>query len=390
MARTQASKSRSSSTRVPWPDHLVERVRVLQKRLSGRAARGADALVVTNPRDIRYLSGFVGDDSWALVPLRLDPRDERRRKLWLLSDFRFEEQIDRDAPHTTPLMRKKGLVEELRKLMKRSRIGKVAVQPGHVTVALRRKLAAELGARSVVEVEDGLLEQRSVKDADEVRAISRALAIQQQAFRETLELIEPGRTEEELAAFLEYRMRSLGADGPSFPTIVAVDANAALPHAIPGSTPLTQGSIVLIDWGARWGGYCSDLTRVVAVGRMPAKMREVYRVVLEAQQAAIDAIAPGVAMKQVDAAARRVITKAGYGKAFGHGTGHGLGLDIHELPTLGKRTEGELEVGQVVTVEPGIYLPGVGGVRIEDDVVVTERGGRVLSDLPKSLESAII
>ena len=185
-------------------------------------------------------------------------------------------------------------------------------------------------------------------------------------------------------------MRLLGADGPSFPTIVAADANASLPHAIPGRRKVKKGGIVLIDWGAKWGGYCSDLTRVVALGKMPAKIQEIYQIVYDAQRAAIDAIEPGKALKEIDAAARTVIEKAGFGDQFGHSLGHGLGLDVHEQPTLSGRSKGSLEPGHVVTVEPGIYLPGVGGVRIEDDVLVTAKGRRVLSDLPATIGSTII
>jgi Xaa-Pro aminopeptidase len=176
----------------------------------------------------------------------------------------------------------------------------------------------------------------------------------------------------------------------SFPSIIAADANASLPHAVPGKKKIKAGGIVLIDWGAKWGGYCSDLTRVVAVGKMKPKIREIYKIVLDAQVAAIDAIAPGKRLCDIDAVARRAIDKAGYGERFGHSLGHGIGLDIHEQPVLAAKAKGELRPGQVVTVEPGIYLPGVGGVRIEDDVLVTPRGRKVLSDLPKSLESAII
>jgi Xaa-Pro aminopeptidase len=241
-----------------------------------------------------------------------------------------------------------------------------------------------------VAVDDGLLDQRAVKQPMEISAIRQALKIQRQAFRRTLDQLRPGQTENQVAAFLEYQMRLLGADGASFPTIAAADANAALPHAIPGPRKLRRGGILLIDWGARFRGYCGDLTRVVALGKMPPKLREVYKVVLDAQLAAIDAVGPGKRLKDIDAVARCMIEKAGYGEYFGHGLGHGIGLDIHEQPVLSRRAKGELRPGHVVTVEPGIYLPGVGGVRIEDDVLVTARGRQVLSDLPKSLESAII
>ncbi len=357
------------------------------ERLRQRLADSkAEALLVTNPADIRYLTGFVGEDSWALVPLR-----SARRPVYILSDFRFDEQIRREAPRARVVMRKKeSLAEALAKVRKRLRIDKVGFQPAHVTVATRKSLGKALGRGGLVETDDQLIKQRAVKDKPELDAIREALSIQQRAFREALEFAKPGQSEYEVCAYLEYRMRALGADGPSFPSIVAADANAALPHAIPGKAKLRRGGIVLFDWGARYNGYCSDMTRVIAFGRMKPKLREVYQVVLDAQLAAIDAIRPGAELKAVDGVARKLIRKAGYEKAFGHGLGHGIGLNIHEQPVLSFRAEGELEPGHVVTVEPGIYLPGVGGVRIEDDVLVTERGCRVLSDLPKGLDSAII
>lgn len=362
------------------PQHLRDRIRKLQDRLEDA---GADALFVSNPVDIRYLTGFIGDDSAALI--RRDSISAH-----IISDFRFDEQIEREAPHARVIIRKKTIGEALGALVRRLRCKKVAIQAGHVTLAQRRQLAKHVGGKRLKNWDDGLVMQRAVKDDRELRAIRKALSIQQRAFRETLKFLKPGQSESEVCAFLEYRMRSLGADGPGFPTILAADANAALPHAIPGGKKIRANGIVLFDWGAKWGGYCSDMTRIVALRKMKPKLREIYKVVLDAQLAAIDAIAPGTKLKDVDDVARNVIRKAGYDKQFGHGLGHGIGLDIHEQPVLGKRSKGQLEPGHVVTVEPGIYLPGVGGVRIEDDVLVTQRGRRVLSDLPKDLDSAII
>jgi len=356
------------------------RVRELQARLRGHAV---DALLVTNAVDIRYLTGFIGDDSSALIPAK-------GSAILILSDTRFEEQIQREAPGVRAVMRKKGLPEELATVVKKRGYAKIAIQPEYVTVATRKALVKHLGGPAVKVVADGLLQQRAVKDAGEVASIRKAVAIQQQAFKALCRKIRPGMTENQACALLEYEMRKLGSDGPSFPSIVAADANAALPHAIPGSARIKAGGIVLIDWGAKVNGYCSDMTRVIALGKMKPKLREIYQVCLDAQLAGIAAIKPGVALADVDAAARDVIKKAGYGKQFGHSLGHGIGLDIHEQPTLSAKSKGVLEAGQVVTVEPGIYLPGVGGVRIEDDVLVTARGHKVLCDLPKTLESAII
>jgi Xaa-Pro aminopeptidase len=379
-AMAKRSRSRTPETSDPF----APRLRELRRRLRDGKI---DALLVTEPKDIRYLTGFIGEDSWLLIPLR-------GTSVHILSDSRFEEQIAREAPQAKAVMRKGSIADATAKLCdKLTSIDRVGVQPGSMTLAVRMALIKSLGgARRVVPIDDGLLRQRSVKSDEEVAAIEAALRIQERAFGELCHFIEPGMREYEAAAYLEYRMRALGADGRSFPTITAVGANAALPHAVPGDARIEKNELVLIDWGARKDGYCGDLTRVVALGSMPAAMREVYEVVLEAQLAGIEAVRPGAEPREVDAAARKVIEDAGYGDRFGHGLGHGLGLAVHEQPALSPRAkEGEaLEVGQVVTVEPGVYVPGVGGVRIEDDVLVTAGGKRVLSRLPKTLESAII
>lgn len=356
------------------------RVRGVQRRMK---RWGTGALLVTNPVDVRYLTGFVGDDSWALVRAG-------KSTVHVLSDFRFQEQIREEAPQVKAVMRKTTLAAALAELRWELRLSRIALQRGHVTLSQQEALAKHVGRRRLVAVEDGLLEQRAVKQPAEVDCLREALRIGQQAFGRLLDYLKPGKTENEAAAYLEYQMRMLGAEGPSFPTIVATDSRAALPHAIPGPRKLKRGGLLLVDWGARYGGYCGDLTRVVALGTMKPKIREIYRIVLDAQLAAIDAIAPGRSLSEVDAVARRLIEKAGYGECFGHGLGHGIGLNVHEQPVLSKRSRGELKPGHVVTVEPGIYLPGVGGVRIEDDVLVTARGREVLSELPKALESAII
>ncbi len=378
--------AKTRTRRPPQPSHLTPRIDRLRRRLRGHQKQ-PDGLLVTNPRDIRYLTGFVGDDSWLWVPAR-------GRSVTVISDSRFEEQIGREAAHARVAMRKEGLVEELAKLLKRTPDAKIALQPDHVTLAVRNKLKKHLNAKRLIEVQHDLLEDRSLKDPDEIIKIREAARIQQAAFRDTLHFLKPGQTEAEVAAFLDYRMRSLGADGPSFRTIVAFDTNSSLPHAIPGKSQLTKDSFILIDWGAIYEGYCSDMTRVVSMKPLKGTMREIYNVVLEAQRAGIEAITPGAKRRAVDAAARKVIEDAGYGERFGHGLGHGIGLDIHEMPGLSERAEegATLEAGHVVTVEPGIYLPGVGGVRIEDDVLVTRgtEGHEVLTDLPKSLDEAIV
>ncbi|MEO0586434.1 MAG: aminopeptidase P family protein [Planctomycetota bacterium] len=361
---------------------FADRRRKVRKALK---THDVDALLVVAPHDIRFLTGFVGDDSWALLPTR-------GGKPIILSDARFTEQIAREAPDSAAVIRQGKMVDALKGVLgKRKTIERVGYQADHLTVAESRTLGKAMRGVVGLKATEGITDHaRLHKSPDEIKLIRKALDIQQKAFVETLDFIEPGQTEAEVAAFLEYRMRTLGADGVSFPSIVAADANAALPHAIPGRAKIKRNGIVLIDWGARFGGYCSDLTRVIGVGGMKPKMREVFQIVLDAQMAAIEAIGPGVRLADVDAVARDHITAAGYGPQFGHSLGHGLGLLVHEEPRLAKVAKGVLEPGMVVTVEPGIYLPGVGGVRIEDDVLVTARGHEVLSGLPKSLDSAII
>ncbi len=357
-------------------DHMAQRTQLLQQRIQHWQV---DGLLITNPVDIRYLTGFVGDDSWAVV-------QAQGKRVHVLSDARFTEQIKREAPQVMAHIRQKGLADELAKVAGSLRMRTLAVSKNHVTLAQMQALRSKVKGVKFKAVDDGLVKQRAVKDEGEIKLIQKALVIQQKAFIELLPMMQPGISENDLAAELEYRMRRLGADGPSFNTIVAFDANAALPHAIPGPRKLKGNGLVLIDWGAKFGGYCSDLTRVVAVGRVSAKLRHIYEVCREAQLAAIEAIGPGKSVKDIDKVARDIITKAGFGKQFGHGLGHGIGLDIHEQPVLSWRAEDRLQAGQVVTVEPGIYLPGLGGVRLEDDVLVTSKGKQVLSELPLDMD----
>lgn len=371
-----ATQTRFATTYIT---QLRDRIKALRKRLGEKPV---DALLITNPVDIRYLTGFVGEDSMALIPI-----NGKGKKPWILSDFRFQDHIHREAPDSKIIIRTKSLPETIADVCKKQDWQSIALQQAYVTLAQHKQFKKALKKIKLVTLDDGLIMQRAVKSQIELKHITQALKIQQQAYRDFLDFIQPGMAEAEMCAFLEYRMRALGADGVSFGSIVAVDANAAMCHAIPGPTKLKRNSMLLLDFGAKSHGYCSDLTRTMFFGKPNAKMRDVYEIVLEAQRTAIAMIGPGVELSKVDAAARDVITKAGYGKDFGHGLGHGLGLDIHEQPVLAKTAKGVLQEGNVVTVEPGIYLPGLGGVRIEDDILVTAKGHRELSSLPRTLDA---
>lgn len=370
--------SYSKPPRPPFASRLSE----LQKRIPNWRA---DALLITQPRDIHYLTGFCGEDSWAVVPLG-------SKKVIIISDSRFDEEIDQNAPQATKIIRdsKTSMIDCLDKALLPLKSRFIAVQEQYLTLSLIDKLRDKVKGASFIAVNDGLLEQRSIKDASEIASLRKAVKIQQQAFKDLLGYVKPGMTELQAAAYLEFRMMDMGASGPAFQSIVGAGANASLPHYRPGVAKLEKNNILLIDWGARYQGYHSDMTRTIAFGKMPAKIQEIYKVVHEAQQAAIDAIGPGKSCKEIDTISRDIINKAGYEKQFQHGLGHGIGLQIHEQPRLGGASDDLLKPGQVITIEPGIYLPGIGGVRLEDDVLVTKKGHEVLCDLPKGIESAII
>jgi len=352
----------------------------LQRLRAALSDQECDALLITNPNDIFYLTGFHGEDSYLLVS---------SRACVIISDFRFQEELDQ-TPRGVRVHIRDGAIDKAvgRVVADYEGLRSIGVQAEHLSLVRKTRLARAVRPARLRQTKGLLGRLRAVKDDVEVRAIRRAVRIQEEALRGTLDTLEPGVAEAEVAAELEYRMKRLGAEGPSFPTIVAAGAAASRPHYRPGEPKLRARGAVLIDWGARAAGYCGDMTRCVAFGRWPGPLAEVYDLVLEAHLTAIDAVRPGARCRDVDAAARDVIAAAGYGDVFGHGLGHGLGLDVHESPRLSRHTSETLEPGMVVTIEPGVYLPGVGGIRIEDDVLVTGRGRRNLSTLPKDRDWA--
>lgn len=352
-----------------WRDR-VKRLRALLRQ------EDVDALLLTNPKDIHYLTGFHGEDSWAAVT---------SRAVTIISDFRFQEELA--GATTSRIAIRDGAIHDAAADVL-EKCERIALQAEHLTIAQRGRLASRLGASRLKNTTGLVAQLRVCKDEHEVATIRKAVRIQERAIEATLERIGPGDAEVEIAAELEYQMKSLGASGPSFDTIVAARANGSRPHYRPARVKAAKNQPLLIDWGAVVDGYCSDMTRTFSFGRWPKAVREIYDIVLEAHLAAIDVVAPGVRCSDIDAVARDIITQAGYGDAFGHGLGHGIGLDIHEGPRLSRQSNEALEPGMVVTVEPGIYLPGVGGVRIEDDILVTERGRRNLCFLPKAIDWA--
>lgn len=360
------------------PDYILQRWHAARAELKKTKA---DALLVSYFPDVSWLTGFEGDDSWALLT---------SDRVWLVSDFRYAEQIARECPWVHAIMRKKRISEEVIKICKKQKIRALAIQEESLT--LRQQAAVQeftrpagIRLKPVLEI---LVKLRNIKDNHEIALIEQAVTIAEHSFEALKAHLKAGQTENEIAGLLVYEMRRRGASNASFDPIVAAGANGSLPHYRPGAVKMQTNSAMLVDWGALFNGYRSDLTRMIFLGDPPRKIREIYQIVLEAQEAAIAGIRPGVACKKIDKIARDIITRAGFGKAFGHSLGHGVGRDIHEQLSLSQRGDGILKPGMIVTVEPGIYLPGIGGVRIEDDILVTETGCRVLSSLPKTLNSA--
>lgn len=332
--------------------------------------------LITDFVNVRYLSGFPGGDSAALVT---------HRHQMLLTDFRYIEEAKESSPGWRIVVKPPSLLEKAGTLAKKLRVRRLGVEAGHLTLGALKGLRKFARGARIKPMGQMVEELRIIKSPWEVAQIEAALRIQERCFGEVCRMLRPGLLEYEAAAELRYRMVRAGADDQAFECMFQWGSNSSRPHGRPTSRKLKRDSIVLNDWGAKYHGYHADLTRTFFLGNIPPRLRKIHEIVARAQELAVDRIAPGVEFADVDKAARSYIDKAGYGKNFGHSTGHGIGLKIHEAPTLSSRGKGKLKPGMVVTVEPGIYVPGLGGVRIEDDVLVTEKGHRKLSRVPVGL-----
>jgi Xaa-Pro aminopeptidase len=343
----------------------------------------ADSLLVTNFTNVTYLTGFTGDDSFLL----LTPT-----AAIILSDGRYVQQLGEECPDLDTEIRWPGteMIELVLKVIRAAKPPKLAVEAASMTVGFCTKLNQELPQVTILAAENLVEQLREVKDQEEIDQIRASIDLAERAFTMVRASLCGDHTEKRIANELEYQIRLLGGRGCSFTPIVGVGPRGALPHARLSDHRLEESDFVLIDWGARSELYVSDLTRILVTARISPKLERIYGVVSMAQQAAIDAIRPGAVMKDVDAAARKVIEDAGFGSQFTHGLGHGIGLDIHESPRLASNQDGKLKAGMVVTVEPGIYVQDWGGVRIEDDVLVTRAGHEVLTKFPKELNDCVL
>jgi len=311
----------------------------------------------------------------------------------LITDGRYAQQAAQECGDIEIHVRSGPIASAVAQVLKGRSVRRLYLQAECVTLAQRDSLQRALPTKRIEAMPDLVRQVRRCKDAVEIHAIRRAICIAQSAFKQLVSRGADGwigKTERQLAAELDYLMRLAGADGPAFETIVAAGANGSCPHHRPTDERIRRGQAVLIDWGASAGGYCSDLTRVVFIDRIPPKLEQVYKVVRRAQQAGLRAVRPGVSCKMIDQAARRIIDQAGYGDRFVHSLGHGIGRQVHELPVVSGTGQARLRAGMVITIEPGVYLPGVGGIRIEDDVLVTPNGRRRLSSLPSQASAMVL
>jgi Xaa-Pro aminopeptidase len=343
---------------------IKNRIKAIRQLLKQRQI---NLLIITKPANVTYTTGFLGGDSWVAITTRA---------VYLLTDSRYTEQAKTECPACRIIERTTPLPETVGKLIKKLKSLQTVTVEKSTSVfdfeAMKKNVKARL--KSVANI---IEEARSSKDKSEVDAIESAARIATQALKRILRYIKPRITENELAGMLDFQIRNLGAIN-SFETIVAFGSNASRPHHQPSSRKLKKNDTVLIDFGVKCKGYCCDLTRCFTVGTPTQLYKKVYNAVQEAQAAAIKIIGAGVEIRQVDAAARDVISKYDL-PVYGHGTGHGLGIEIHENPFLNAENKGKLQIGEVITIEPGVYIPGKLGVRIEDNILVTETGYKILS-----------
>ncbi|MBI2399822.1 MAG: aminopeptidase P family protein [Deltaproteobacteria bacterium] len=348
----------------------------LKRLRSSMAGKKLGAFVVTDLKNIRYLTGFTGSSAYAIVS---------SDKAFFLTDPRYTAQSREEVKGFRVKIFKKAL-DTVAEILGGIKAAAVGFESGSVSFDNYSKLAKALKGKAKLKASAGLVSAlRSVKDQFEIEKITEAAKLLDKGFIHALKVVKPGAIEREAAFSIETFWKKRGAEGLAFDTIIASGERGALPHGKASEKRIKKGELVVIDMGALLNGYNSDETRTFVTGRPTAKQKEVYQVVRDAQAAAIESIRPGVKASAVDLAARSVIGKAGYGKYFGHGTGHGVGLDIHESPGLGPTSIDVLEEGMVITVEPGIYIPGWGGVRIEDMALVTKNGAKLLTSTNRDL-----
>jgi Xaa-Pro aminopeptidase len=352
----------------------------LARLRSALKRRKIDGLLVTQPENRRFLSGYTAMDTsiaessgFLIIPVKGVPL--------LLTDSRYLLQAEQEAAGFEVKLCQRNPLVSLQEILPAIGVRRLGFESHYFLYTAALSLIGMLKKLAILPVAvSGLIEQqRLIKTEEELAIIRKAVALNEEVFQEVFRSLRPGQTERQVALKIENTMRTMGADGPCFETIVASGPNSALPHAVPSERRIREGEPIIIDMGTRLRGYCSDMTRTVVLGRADKKFVELLRIVRAAQCAAMDFIRAGVTAREADGKARRMIAQRGYGKEFGHGLGHGVGLAVHEAPSLNRSNRKKLKDGMVVTVEPGIYLPGWGGIRLENMVLVREGGCEILN-----------
>lgn len=345
----------------------------LQKLRRALAEKQLDALLIASPINRRYISGFTGTAGAVIISL-----DDAR----FITDFRYTEQAGSEAKGFKVVEHKQGLELEIKQQLNEMNVKRLGFEKDHTTYA-QYEIYKQLFEAELLPV-SGLVENiRIIKTSEELDIMKKAAKIADDAFTHIQSYIKPGVKEIDISNELEFFMRRAGAVSSSFDIIVASGYRSALPHGVASEKEIQSGELVTLDYGALYNGYCSDITRTVAVGEVSEELRNIYDIVLEANLRGVKEIKPGMTGKEADTITRNYITEKNYGEYFGHSTGHGLGMEVHEAPVLSQRSDQKLEPGMVVTVEPGIYVAGIGGCRIEDDIVITETGNERLTESTK-------
>lgn len=350
----------------------MERINRLREKME---SKNLDAFFVTDLKNIRYLSGFTGSAGSVLVTMK---------QAYFITDFRYTSQAAQQAEGFELRIHQKGIDQEVHQILQAEAVATVGIEAANMNVDQYLGVQ-ELFTAQIKPTTAFIEELRQIKDQAEISLIHQACQMTDQAFEHILTFIKPGISEIEVANELERFLKAKGASAMSFDTIVASGVRSSMPHGVASEKIIESGDVVTLDFGCYYQGYSSDITRTIAVGSISDQMKEIYDIVLTAHQRVIDGTKPGMTGKEIDALARDYINEKGYGDYFGHSTGHGLGLAVHEMPSISWKNEQAVEVGMVITDEPGIYLPDIGGVRIEDDLLITENGVESLNVSPKEL-----
>jgi Xaa-Pro aminopeptidase len=354
-------------------DNLKARLDKFRKKLSDLSV---DAALIQKNENYLYLSGFTGTSAYLLIT---------QSKAYLLTDFRYIEQATKQAPHFEVVKHKQNVNDTIKEIILSEGVKKLGFEDNNITFSVYKAYEASFFCVDLVGLGDTVEELRSIKDNEEIDIINKAVEIADEAFQHVLGILRPGITELDVAAELEFKMKKLGASGPSFDTIIASGTRSSMPHGVASEKKLELGDPITMDFGAKYNNYCSDMTRTVFLGQPDERILGIYKLVQKAQQMSTKGAIAGSVGKNVDKIARDIIYRNGYEENFGHGLGHGVGLEIHENPRLSINAENILQNNMAVTVEPGIYIKGFGGVRIEDIIIIKDACPIILTKSPKEI-----